>query len=141
MHHLNSFSRFETSLVKFTKDLKFSDLTHFEEADTAHFIWARYNVLQSSNYHNCSKVYECGIKWHFGKVQEEIKYPGSVYYTIYQHILSTVDNLDFHSSMDADDNLVYETKTWRFKSDIHVMPVKLDNIQIAVLINHSIHKN
>ena len=101
--YLNSFSKFETYLVNFTNDLNSPDiLAHFQEADTTHTVWARYEILKNPNYHHCSKVYQCRLLWQYRKIQEEAKYLGTVYYAVYQCFLSATDSPDYHPSMHTD---------------------------------------
>ena len=51
------------------------------------------------------------------KIQEEVKYLGSVYYNEYQCIVSAINQIDYDPSMHTNDNFktLCTTNNWRFK--------------------------
>ena len=103
--YLNSFSKFEMSLINFTNDLKSDILACFQEGDTTHTILGRYDGLKFPNYHGYSWVYQCSLLWKYRKIKEGIRYLGSVYCIVYECVLRAIDDSDHHSSIQEALNL------------------------------------
>ena len=97
--YVQSFKKFGTCLVNFTRDLYSPDIMkHFKEMDTIWLFWDRSKVRTIQNHYNCLESYQCILSKQYRRIQSELEYLGHIYSAVHNHFFYAVDHMDCHAS-------------------------------------------